>query len=210
MERHFLNQTIQIPVFEITEVTIHKVHYKTNKIIGQGKNGTVYLATDTTNNRLVALKVIEIDDDKEHIQRIENEMKCLKRLQEHCGQYVLCYIDSDVITINQEYDDDVIETNYYVIVTQFLENYITWSQFNKKYQDKNLRDQVKKKIREAIEYIHNKNIYHGDIHYDNVLIHPDTFDVRIIDFGYCKLEPQPKFYQIDKSNLEWHIQHVDE
>ena len=151
------------------------------------------------------MKVIEIQDDDEHIELVNNELKCLKRLQDHCEKYVLCYIDSDVSKIKIEDEDEIIETLYYVIITKFLENYISWKQFKINHPDKKSR--AIKKIRKAIQHIHSQGIYHGDLHDDNILIHPETLDVRIIDFGFCMIDADPKLYENDIANFEWHLQY---
>jgi len=200
MQKYLLNQTIQIPKFEIPEVTIHKVHYQTNKVIGQGKNATIYLATDTTNHRLVALKAIELEDDVVQADFIRRELECLTLLETFCQQYVLCYIDSDVVTIKSEDEYGTTKTKYYIIITKFLEDYITWKEFKKKYPEKT--KEVKKNIKIAIEFIHNKKVYHGDLHDENIMIHPETLDVRIIDFGYCQINPKQNLYPYDYENIK--------
>jgi serine/threonine protein kinase len=168
------------------------VNYKTNKILGEGKNAIIYLATDITNNRLVAMKAIEVQEDPIQIDFVKNEIACLKRLQEQCSKYVLCYIDSDIVTLKEN------DMSYYIIITKFLEDYITWKEFKKKY-----KTNVKDKIKQALEFIHSKNIYHGDLHDDNIMIHPETLDVRIIDFGYCRLDSSdPGIYELDNIYLK--------
>jgi len=203
MKRAFLKQTIRINVPDVQEVTIHKVHYKINSIIGIGMNGSVFLATDTTNNRLVAMKWIEVQDDLEHVKEIENELECLRRLQKHCNQYILCYIDSDIVTIEENINDDkTIYTNYYVIITKFLEGYITWKLFKKKYPERSKeRKEALENIQQGLRSIHGKKIAHGDVHSENVLIHPETLDIRWIDFGRCIIDPSPSILEQDLENL---------
>jgi serine/threonine protein kinase len=199
-----LKQTVEIPKLEIPEVTIHKVHYKTNKILGSGLNALIYLATDTTHNRLIALKAIEfIKDDPAQVDLVERELKCLQRLQKNCDEFVLCYIDSDLVTIKQE-DGSV--KNYYIIITKFLENYITWNIFKKKYPEH--RKEAAKNLKLAFQHIHDQKIYHGDIHDDNIMVDPETLNVKVIDFGYCKVDPDPIFYEYDLSNLESYYKNV--
>jgi serine/threonine protein kinase len=197
MNRNYLTQTTKIPRIELKELTINSIFYKINNIIGSGMFGIVYLATDIINNRLVAIKVIDINDDS-HIQQIKTELKCLKRLQKYCDKYVLCYIDSDIIDNS---DDDDIDIKY-VIVTKFLENYITLKSF-KKYYTKNStqRKLIEQNIKDGLKYIHQYKILHGDPHDENILIHPETFDIRFIDFGYCQIDPPESYYEDDFENL---------
>jgi tRNA A-37 threonylcarbamoyl transferase component Bud32 len=38
-----------------------------------------------------------------------------------------------------------------------------------------------------INHLHSLNVYHGDLHTHNIVINPDTGDIRIIDFGESRL-----------------------
>ena len=44
---------------------------------------------------------------------------------------------------------------------------------------------ITKLIDDMITVIHNIDILHGDLHAKNIVINPDTKDVRIIDFAEC-------------------------
>jgi tRNA A-37 threonylcarbamoyl transferase component Bud32 len=43
------------------------------------------------------------------------------------------------------------------------------------------------KIKELIEYLHKKNVFHGDLHTHNIVLNMEPIDVRIIDFGESML-----------------------
>ncbi len=44
---------------------------------------------------------------------------------------------------------------------------------------------ISKRIDPMITELHENDILHGDLHTKNIVINPDTKDVRIIDFAYC-------------------------
>jgi serine/threonine protein kinase len=195
MDREFLKQTTRIHIPEIDEIEIHKTKYKMVKLIGKGQYGVVFLAVDTTHNQMVAIKMIEVYDPR----KIETEIECLKKLQTFCKEYILCYIDSALMGLSEDFDGEIIDTDYFVIVTKFLENYISWTLFKKKYsKDKQM---VQEKIKEALKFIHQQKISHGDIHGDNILVHPETLDVRFIDFGQCTLKPESFRYKQDEEDM---------
>jgi serine/threonine protein kinase len=181
---------------EIKEAIIHNVRYQVNKILGSGKSAVVYLATDTTHNRLVALKTIEVrQNDPVQLKMVENEIKCLQLLQKYCESHVLCYIDSGFIIEGKD-------KTYYVIVSKFLEDYITWKEF--KSLNKNIKEATKN-IRNATQFIAELNIFHGDLHDENIMIHPEKLEVRIIDFGHCQLNLDAKKYNYDVKKLESYL-----
>jgi serine/threonine protein kinase len=202
MNREYVTKSTRIPKYEMENVTIHGIDYKMNNILGSGAFGTVYLATDITNNRLVAIKVIKIKEE-EQIENIERELECLKRLEKYCNKYVLCYIDSDFIQIKHKFQNKEYTEDKYIIVTKFLENYISMKLFKKKHpKDSKERMEVATNIRDGLKHIHEQKITHGDIHDENVLVHVGTLDIRFIDFGFCKISPMEKYYKNDISTME--------
>ena len=204
MEREFLKQTTRINIPEVEDISMHGIKYKFVKVVGKGKNGVVYLAVDTKNNQMVAVKLIETYDDENKIKMIKNEMECLKKLQTSCKEFILCYLDSGLISITEDFDDEKIETDYYVIITKFLENYISWKLFKKKYPKGTAQHQeVDKKIREGLKHIHRQKISHGDLHHENILVHPETLDIRFIDFGQCEIDPVSTKYNQDEKDIEF-------
>lgn len=42
-------------------------------------------------------------------------------------------------------------------------------------------------ILDAVNYLHEKNIIHGDFNIENVLINPENLEIKIIDFGLSKI-----------------------
>jgi serine/threonine protein kinase len=146
--------------------------YKMIKFIDEGISGSVYLYIDNM-NILYAIKFTKED--------INNEIDCLEKINDICDEYFLCYVTSFV------YDE------YNVIVTKFLEGYITLNeymgQFNKddydEYEREEIYENIKDQLLNGINMLHNINIIHGDIHDENILIDPETIELRYIDFGKC-------------------------
>lgn len=155
------------------------------KLLGNGVEGSVYLGL-SQNNELYALKIIDLlkickNDD------IENEITCLKTL--YSKQHILYYID------------DFKYQNYYVIVTEFLEGYISLYEFIEN-SNKNFFDKIKKQIIKTIKSIHNQGYIHGDIGAFNILIHPETLNIKLIDFGRCKFTKNKKLQERDLSRIQ--------
>ena len=117
------------------------------------------------------------------------EVMCLKEVLEICGDSgILCYKDSFIF--NQKGKKD------YIVVTEFLDGYITLDEYFRKVKDKHkkLSENEAKEIYKKVVYIKNTLtvmcINHSDLHFSNIMIHPKTKDVKVIDFGKCKSTEQ--------------------
>lgn len=156
--------------------------YKNLELLGSGAFGKVYKAVRDSDGQIIALKVINIPDDKPYlVQQTDQEVEFLKTLSGNgsgCNPYVICYYGS-------HYDPS---TKQYFIEMELIEGgdmgkYIT-----------HLRNTqspevlyyylllIAQKIAEGLKYSHNKGITHNDIKLENIMI--DTNGVpRLIDYG---------------------------
>lgn len=159
-------------------VKVNQKDYFITKHLSSGMNASVYLAIDLDNHQIVALKLINLVDpflDKEGLNR---EVMCLQLLKDVCKKLFLCYIDSGYTQINHQ--------PYFIIATEFLKNYITLLEFKN-----NFTPSAKEKINidnqliKSILQLKKLGISHNDLHPKNILIHPQTFDIKVIDFGTC-------------------------
>lgn len=159
--------------------------YIISKLLGQGDEGKVYIGFDNLNNT-IAIKFI-----KNKINYL-NELACLTKIKLLCKENLLCLID------NFEYN------NNYVIVTDYQPGFITFSDFLDLYKITK-QDKVKifKEFKSIVNKLHEIRIEHGDLHLDNILINPKTFEIKIIDFGKCtdysdlEFEPEWDLIKID-------------
>ena len=77
---------------------------------------------------------------------------------------------------------------------------ISLSQYIKKYKPapKNLLT-IGMQLIQGLEQIHARNIIHKDINPDNIIIHPESENVRLIDFGMASYERHEEFANTDSS-----------
>lgn len=61
-----------------------------------------------------------------------------------------------------------------------------------------------KRIKDMLEKLHNMNIFHGDVHEENIVYDPVTDDLRIIDFGLSK-----QISEITDADLELYYPNVE-
>jgi serine/threonine protein kinase len=144
--------------------------------------GNVYLIEDDIKNKFI-MKIVPYEKN-------EYESKCLKRLKDICDIKILCYIDEFMMTIDNE--------EYKAIILEYDPNYIDLMEYINKYNVKS--DEFEKifmQIEDIVKTIHSKNVMHGDINERNIMINPMNLNVKIIDFGKCRIIEDNNFMQDD-------------
>ena len=164
-----------------------------DKLLGQGSNASVYLATNKNDGKEYALKRFEFTfnpgDDKEYKKTqkntIESEINLLNYLKSKgCLPFVLCIKDS----FKNKRIENKTKIYTYGIVTEYLENYIELTDYLKNLhinqEDKDtILLKIISNICEGLYELHNLNIAHRDIKSQNIMINPDTLEIKFIDIG---------------------------
>ncbi len=154
--------------------------YEIIKRLGFGAFGTVYKAKRSPDNKIIALKVIDIPAYKpDLVEKTKMEIDTLKKLANpECNPFVICYYDS-------YYDDKkgqfLIEME--LIEGKDMEKYVDYLWDNKsKEMVYYYLLLITNDLLKGLKYTHDKNILHNDIKLDNIMI--DTKNIpRIIDYG---------------------------
>ena len=142
--------------------------YTTDKEIGAGACGRVYLATHKKTGQVVAIKCIDLSKQPK-IQMILMEIKVMKEINHpNLVNYIESYLQGKNLMVVMEYMSggqltDVVEE------VAMDEKHIAY---------------VMAQTLEGLYYLHSKGILHRDIKSDNVLIGSDG-SVKITDFGFC-------------------------
>ena len=137
--------------------------------LGRGSFGEILLVENKIDRSSLVLK--RLFKRRASVQDITNEIIILERLQSICDDYILCY--------RGYFQDD----QYYYIITEFLGNYITLQEYiDGKINSRDLLRIIQNLIL-GLERIHNAEIAHRDIKPDNILINPNTNEIKYIDFG---------------------------
>jgi serine/threonine protein kinase len=138
-------------------------------VIGEGANGVVLKGYHVVLSRDVAVKIwlprdgFQYPDKKRFFAEIRKISK-LKR--------------NRIITI---YDADIIAGKYCYAILELVEGITLqeWLKNTRSFEDRLL---VAKKIFTEVKYVHDKNIFHGDLHDRNILI-LENGEVKLLDFG---------------------------
>ena len=152
--------------------------YKNLKLLGKGSYGTVFKIEKRSNNKVYALKQMNISKlrDNYEINNLINELK------------ILCFHNCNYLLKCRE----IFYENHKINIVTDLAKYSDLSKYIEKYKKNN------KKISEktiwlifiqccyGIEYLHEYDIIHRDLKPANILLN-DNSSILIADFGISKI-----------------------
>ncbi len=149
-------------------------HYQIVNLIGEGGMGEVYLATDTTLGRRVALKVLPafVSKDPERLRRFTQEARAASRLSH-----------PNVCVVHEVGETD---DGRPFIAMEYLEGMTLRQRIRS--QAMKLGDvlDIAIQVADALTAAHEAGIVHRDIKPENIVIRPEGY-VKILDFGLAKL-----------------------
>ncbi len=148
-------------------------NYKIEGLLGSGGMGEVFLASDLTLRRKVALKILPIEytSNDERVNRFRIEARAISALNH-----------PNIVTIYEIGEFDGI--NY--IATEYVEGQTLRELIGK--GNNRVKDILNIVIQacEALSAAHDRKIIHRDIKPENIIVRPDGY-VKILDFGLAKL-----------------------
>lgn len=152
--------------------------YKVIKNIGAGSTCAVFLVEDENSQERFAVKIVAVKDavKRNTLKFFLNEVKILKMINH-----------PNIVKIREAFElKDEHEEEYYAIVMEYCSNgdllsYVKMEGFKSEFE--------KKKIIEgtlnAIKYLHENEISHGDIKSENILLDAN-YSPKLCDFGFSR------------------------
>lgn len=156
--------------------------YLVQKKIGQGGMGAVYLALDTRDNRLVALKVLvpSLTSDPIFIQRFEREARVASVIDH--PKVVKCYETGQ-------------EQNFRYMALEYVEGGDVLSLLKEGPLSEPKATQIALDVAEGLAAAHAASILHRDIKPQNILIHKDG-SAKLADLGLARAEDDSTITQM--------------
>src|SRR5688500_15390419 len=151
--------------------------YEVLSTLGKGGMGVVYRARDLTLDDIVALKVLRgemMKDDPTHLERFKQEIKLARRITH---RNVLRTHD-----FGEAGGTPYISMEYLEGVT--LKDLIK----NKGALPVPVGMRIAKQMGQGLEAAHQQGVVHRDIKPQNMLILPETGDLKIMDFGIARVQ----------------------
>ena len=169
--RLFINEIKEIP----------KKKYITQKLLGVGTYGTVYLVQNKYTKEYFAMKEIpKTSEDLLSDNEIMDEIEILKNLDH-----------PDIVRITEFYNTE----NSYYLINEYCKYGELYEQVKNEFSETQIAVMFRQ-ILSGIAYLHSNNIIHRDLKLENILINDieksittneDLFLVKIIDFGTAKI-----------------------
>ncbi|KAL8714809.1 MAG: hypothetical protein Q9220_001322 [cf. Caloplaca sp. 1 TL-2023] len=164
---------VEMPPFEFLE------------LIGKGAFGRVFKANDLERNKVVALKVVDVDphdykvhhlEKDESIQTVMHEIKVLRQLRDNNAKNINLIIDafpihSQLWIVTEYCPGGSLHTLMQGVGSKLEERYII---------------PVARELAVALKAIHATGIIHRDVKAANVMIH-ENGSLQLIDFGVAGL-----------------------
>ena len=156
-------------------------NYELVSKLGKGAGGTVYKAIRKSDNKTIALKIIDALPDSTSYKNAIQEIKVLKEIAgPNCHPNLACYYDHSY---------DPVKGEIYIEM-EFIDGE-TLFDFAKKYRDEHPMKNyllykylllILKDILKGLLYIHDKNVLHNDIKPENIMIDKNLVP-KLVDFG---------------------------
>jgi len=148
--------------------------YKQGFRLGGGMNSKCYILTK--DRKTYCMKKIKVKkEDVKRIDKVEKEIEIMKLLECH----------KNIIKLEEVFRMEKGDCFIFCIVTEALR--MNLAQYLKSKKRGYLKEKTCKKIfkqlMEVVEFLHLNYICHHDIKLENIMIDPETLNIKLIDFG---------------------------
>ncbi|KAA6371816.1 MAG: putative CAMK family protein kinase [Streblomastix strix] len=171
---------------QIEQPSLSLNKFQRNRKLGEGFQGSAYLATNNDTKQIVVLKEIEcsVEDKK---MRVEQEIENHKKIS---FKYIVQYYDS--------FKDG--ENKFYIVAEYCdkgtLSDLINQHIHRRTHVSEDEAWSILVQLILGVNYMHSLKICHRDLKPDNIFLTGNNLEVRIGDLGFSKmLDPQRSYLQ---------------
>ncbi|KAI8971775.1 Pkinase-domain-containing protein [Mycotypha africana] len=144
--------------------------YKKLKKVGKGAYGSVYKGIDTRSNKIIAIKVLNLDTEDDDVDDIQREISLLSQLTHAKSQNITPY-----------YGSFLNDTKLWIIM-----DYAAGGSVRTIMKAGNIEERyiavITREVLLALSYLHRNQIIHRDIKAANILLTAEG-NVQLCDFG---------------------------
>jgi serine/threonine protein kinase len=157
--------------------------------LGQGAYGYVVKRNSTSGPYVKKRMYQRFHKDPEVIQLFENQKQMLHQLDKIPCPYI--------VKLHQEEEETKSSNPPHEIALEGL--FPPWKELFTLISDSGesisdlypVLQKILPKLVDAVECLHHHGIVHRDIKPDNIMVNPETMDLRLIDFGFARKDPTP-------------------
>ncbi|KAL0487448.1 calcium/calmodulin-dependent protein kinase [Acrasis kona] len=154
-----------------------KKDYDIGRVLGSGTFSTVKLATQKSDSRQVAVKIIDKTNLQVNTDSLRTEVKILKSVE-----------DPNIVELIDIYEKD----QKVYLVMELLTGGELFDRIVNKYPNgynEEVAAELTKKIVLSVKYLHSRGIVHRDLKPENLLYASESndSDIKITDFGLAKM-----------------------
>ena len=178
-----------ISISEATSYASARDKYTFTSVLGEGSFGTVFKATDNTENKVVAIKIVKVKKSVlEFIFR--RKAQSLNDAKEEAT--ILVQLEHENIVALKEFYEfkEKLQVAGIAMVMEFcpngnLQDFLEMTAQNQKRLDPPLRMKWYKQLSTALQFIHAKGIVHRDLKPPNILLDSNN-NIKVADVGLAK------------------------
>lgn len=157
-------------------------HFRLIKELGEGLSGRVYFARDQNSGAAVAIKILDMEDDEdlmEKVRALQNEQRFLSGLEHpHIIQFHAFSPKGKYV------EHDQIKTVSYLVTELAHHGEIFDVLFHYGAFDYNTARYYIKQLISALNFLHQQNKAHRDVKPENILLDKDL-RLKLADFGFA-------------------------